>query len=413
MVSRDVTVAMDLTLVAVLSVGAVAVYRGADRRPAATGLAQAEALRDTSRASLDAGIEALRARVATDAGDIDAAVRLAEALMRAARVHSDAALPLEAERVLRSALQHSPDPLGERMLATVYLSQHRFQDGLDIASRALKGRPADAWLHAVAGDAMLELGRYDEAFAMFDRAAALKPDSGVYARIAYARELQGDVDGAIAVMRMAAEATPVHDLEAQAWVFTQLGLLHLHRGALGEAERAFKRADVAFPSHPYPLGGKVRLAVARGDFAGALRLIEGGPETPETLAMRGDLLRQLGRAGDAETAYRDAERLEREGWEQEEPQPAALARFLAERDRGIAEAVTLAERAAAGRTDIHTMDALAWSYFKAGRVADASAAIQRALRTGTRDPRIRCHARAIEAARTGDVPDRCDPLSVA
>ena len=63
MVSRGVTVALGLTLVAVLSVGAVAVYRGADRTPAARGLAEAEALRDTSRASLDASIEALRGRV--------------------------------------------------------------------------------------------------------------------------------------------------------------------------------------------------------------------------------------------------------------------------------------------------------------------------------------------------------------
>jgi hypothetical protein len=41
------------------------------------------------------------------------------------------------------------------------------------------------------------------------------------------------------------------------------------------------------------------------------------------------------------------------------------------------------------------MDALAWSYFRGGRVADAATAIQRATRLGTVDPRIRCHASAI------------------
>ena len=58
----------------------------------------------------------------------------------------------------------------------------------------------------------------------------------------------------------------------------------------------------------------------------------------------------------------------------------------------------LAESAAADRHDIFTEDALAWSYFKAGRVSEAAAAIRRALRTGTRDQTIRAHAAAIERA---------------
>jgi hypothetical protein len=57
--------------------------------------------------------------------------------------------------------------------------------------------------------------------------------------------------------------------------------------------------------------------------------------------------------------------------------------------------VTIAEGAAALRDDIFTDDALAWAYFKAGRVAEAKIAIARALRTGTRDAIIRGHAAAI------------------
>ena len=40
-------------------------------------------------------------------------------------------------------------------------------------------------------------------------------------------------------------------------------------------------------------------------------------------------------------------------------------------------------------------DALAWAYFKAGRIEDAKKAIALALRTGTRDRDIRAHATAI------------------
>ncbi len=59
------------------------------------------------------------------------------------------------------------------------------------------------------------------------------------------------------------------------------------------------------------------------------------------------------------------------------------------------EAVAIAEEAAAARHDIFTEDALAWAYFKAGRVDDAKRTIRLALRTGTRDRDILRHAEAI------------------
>ena len=97
--------------------------------------------------------------------------------------------------------------------------------------------------------------------------------------------------------------------------------------------------------------------------------------------------------------YRQAEKLEREGWKDEEPQPAALARLLAERDLEIDEAVALAERAAGQRADIFTMDALALAYFKAGQLSKAARASLEARRTGTADRRILYHAAAIARAR--------------
>jgi hypothetical protein len=53
---------------------------------------------------------------------------------------------------------------------------------------------------------------------------------------------------------------------------------------------------------------------------------------------------------------------------------------------------------AATRRDIFTEDALAWAYFKTGRLDDALRASRRALRTGTRDERILAHAAEIRAA---------------
>ena len=367
----------------------------------------------TSAGELENLIQSLRARVAADPADGSAAVRLADALLRAARVHADASLPREAERVLKATLQTGNDYVALRMLAAVYLSQHRFAEGLHMARKAQAERPEDAWNYATAGDALIELGRYDEAFEMFDRAVARRPDAGVYARVAYAKELRGDLHGAVDIMRMAAEATPPQDVEAQAWVSVQVGLLCLHLGELHAAEKEFSRAEFLFPGHPYALNGRIRLAIVRKRYDDALRLVERAPATPESLATRGDLLARLGQEAAAEKAYLESERLEREGWASEQPQPGALARFLAERDRNIPEAVRLAERAAAERSDINTMDALAWAYFKAGRLDEARKASQRAVRTGTADPRIRCHAAAIARSVNGGDVMRCDPLELS
>jgi len=79
---------------------------------------------------------------------------------------------------------------------------------------------------------------------------------------------------------------------------------------------------------------------------------------------------------------------------------APLALFLAERDRKLPEALAIAQAVAATRDDIFTRDALAWAYYKVGRIDDAFAASERALRTGTRDERVRSHAARIRAART-------------
>ena len=63
----------------------------------------------------------------------------------------------------------------------------------------------------------------------------MRPGPPAYARVAYALELQGDIAGALASMRMAADGTSAHDAEGQAWHFAQLGNLLLQRGRLGDA----------------------------------------------------------------------------------------------------------------------------------------------------------------------------------
>lgn len=360
----------------------------------------------TSRQDLDEAEGRARARLAVDDSDALAAVRLAEVLLRKARVESDAGHAIEAEQVLKGLLRRQPAEYSAlKLLGAVYLSQHRFAEAAEVAKRAIAVRDGDAWNYGVLGDAYVELGQYEQAFEAFDRMARLRPDAASYARVAYAHELQGRTGDALRHMQMAAEATSAHDPESLAWHYAQIGTLHFQMGDLDAAAREYGRADAAFPGHPYARLGMARVAAARGNLPGALEryrsLLVSAP-SPEVASTIGDLLHATGDAAAAQRMYAQAEQMERDGWKSEEPQPGALARMLADRDLKRTDAVRLAEQAAATRSDIFTMDALAIAYFRAGRLADARAASLRARRTGTADRRILYHAAAIEHALDND-----------
>jgi tetratricopeptide (TPR) repeat protein len=282
------------------------------------------------------------------------------------------------------------------MLAAVYLAQHRFREAIVVAERNRAERPLDAVNYGALGDAHLELGEYKEAFAAFDRMMALRPSAGAYARVAYARELQGDLEGALMAMKLAVDATAPTDFEALAWAHTQVGDLYLQLRKLPQAKQAYTAASEAFPGHPAALIGYARVRAAEEDLSGALALLQtvaSTAPTPDLAAQIGYLLARLGRRAEAETQYALAEA----GWRADAPEPRHLARLLVDHRGKVEEGVRVAERAASERRDIFTMDALAWAYFKAGRLADASRTMALALRTGTRDPDIRAHASAIEA----------------
>lgn len=355
----------------------------------------------TSREALLQTISQAERVLAERPTDSNAAVQLAEALLRQARILNHAGLPLRAETALDAVIKaNASDYTARRMRAAVYLAQHRFRDALLEAGRCRELRGDDAWIDGVIGDASIELGDYPAAFAAFDRMMDEKPNAAAYARASYARELQGDLEGAIELMQMAVHATSSRDAEAQAWQAAQLGHLFLSTGDTTSARREYMRAEFLFPGHPFADAGMARVEVAEGQPAQALaRLTRRLADTPSAaeFALAGDLQKELGQHEQAERSYRLAEA----AWTSDTPEPALLAKLLATRGVRLPDAVRLAEETFAVRKDIFTADALAWAYFKSGRLDDARTAMVHALSTGSRDREIRQHATAIdEAVRT-------------
>ena len=285
-----------------------------------------------------------------------------------------------------------------RMLGAIHLSQHRFREALQFGRRARDLRPSDAWNYGIIADALIELGEYDQAFEAIDTMVAMRPSAAAYARVAYARELRGDLEGALRAMQMAAEATTPHDPEAQAWYSSQVGELYLQMGKTDDAEHEYHRATAIFPNYPSAIVGQGKVKAARGDREGALALyLDQLKRTPtlDLAARIGDLYAQAGDSAQAEHYYQLAEDVAGPALAQTE---AHLALFLADRDRKLSDAVKIAEAVATTRHDLFTEDALAWAYYKAGRLEEARVASQRALRTGTRDATILSHAAQIRRA---------------
>jgi tetratricopeptide (TPR) repeat protein len=355
----------------------------------------------TSRDDLTRTIRALESRWRGNGPNGTVAARLADALLRQARVSNNLGLAVRAEEVLQHALDEVPDHYEAlQMRGQVLLSQHRFREAIAAAEHARRLEPRDAANLGVLGDAYLELGDYERAFDAFDEMMRLRPSAAAYARASYAWEIQGDLERALRLMQMAADAMTPHDPESAAWHRAQVGDLYFEQGRLSAALREYDRAAFIYPGHPFALRGRARVLAAQGRYGDALAIYQqmfASSPTPDVAAALGELYQQLGRVSEAEGAFALAEN----GWRFDTPEPAHLARLLATRERRIDEAVVIAERASEERRDIQTLDALAWSYFRAGRHADARRACEGALRTGTRDRRILYHAAAIHEA-SGD-----------
>jgi len=285
------------------------------------------------------------------------------------------------------------------MLAAVLLSQHRFGDAIAEANKAMAADPRDAWNYGAAGDGYMELGDYPRAFEAFDRMGQLQPGPPAYARTAYALEIKGDLEGALEYMRRAADGTSPNDPESQAWHYTQIGDLLSQLGRVSQARIAYERADATFPGHPMAVMGMARVKMIDGDLKAARLMLQSQlarTATPDLASAVGDLSSAIGDATAADQYYQMAEQIERAAWGNGLKQPQVLARILSERPGRAADAVALAEEAARSRADIMTMDTLAWAYYKNGQIAEARKAAGQALRTGTRNARIRCHAEEIQ-----------------
>ncbi|MFI9807076.1 tetratricopeptide repeat protein [Streptomyces sp. NPDC052301] len=388
--------------------GAVAVGAGRDRAPVSVAAADAVDPGLLGSGSLDASIAALQAHLRSQPRDFDGWATLGLAYDEQARTKGDPSRYPQADKALQRSLSLAPD--NDQALAgraALAAARHDFRHALTYADRALEQNPYSERALCSRIDALVELGRYDEASRAAETADARKPGVPVFTRYAYVHELRGDVTTARRVLTQAlAAATSPGDT---AYVASQLGQLSWNQGDYPTALTYYARALAADDSYLPALEGRARAQAAGGRRAEAIE----GMETvvaryplPGPLVELGELYEARGAAGDRARAERQYALVD--AW-------IALARAngvnadldtaLAAADHGDKASALRAARAEwARRHTVHTADALAWALHVNGEDAAALPYARRATATGYRNAAFRYHLGMIELA-TGHAQD--------
>ena len=353
----------------------------------------------------DAAVGGLAAGSAADVMRLEDAVRAAPmdgsaltelgfAYLQRWRETADASYLPRADEALRRARTLAPiDPLVVTGQGSLALTRHEFRQALALGRQAMRLSPGSARPYGVVGDALLELGRYREAFAAFDRMAALRPSLAAYARIAYGRELIGHTDAAIAAMKLALDSAGGAP-EPTAWVHHELAKLYFAKGDLRRAEQHDRAALASFHGYPYAYDGLARVSAARGRFDRAIALEQRAASTvplPQFVGELGDLLQRAGRDEAAARQRRTVAAIDRlltAGGIRTD-----LESTLYDVDHGVRreEAVARARGARAARPSIYGDDVVAWALVRTGRCAEALRWSKRSLRLGTRDALLYFH----------------------
>jgi tetratricopeptide (TPR) repeat protein len=293
-----------------------------------------------------------------------------------------------AEQTLREALAgDGQDAEALVGLASLANSRHRFGEGLRLARQARRLAPDTAVVDAVLGDSLVELGRYDEAFAVFDRLAARKPGLTAYSRVSYARELLGRQAQAIEAMWLAVD-TAGDSGEPAAWSRTQLGKLYFSQGRLRAAAAQYRAALELQPGYVQALDALAHVEAARGRLRVATSLERQAVEQtplPQYAGFLGDLYRLQRRPRQADEQYRLVAAVDRLFAANGVATDLELSLFNVDHGFRLRESVARARRALAERPSIEAEGVLAWALARTGRCGEALRHSRRALRLGTLD----------------------------
>lgn len=347
-------------------------------------------------------IAALEAAVVASSDDSRSWQRLGDAYVREASATGDPTLFSKASQALDRADELAPDDFAAIVTrGQLALILHQFAQARLLADRALAISQSNLDALAIAVDSSVELGRYDDASRFAQRMLDRRPSLTAFSRVAYLRELYGDVEGALVALRqaeIAGASAPAGDLAA---VLAIRGDTLFNAGRIGDAHDSYKAALAIDAGNTVAAVGRAKTLGAMGRIDDAIAGIAPLAESQPTFgawAVLGDLQILSGRTVEASASYDKA----RAEFANETANGASidLESALFEAWHGRPD-LAAAQRAYAGRPGIYGADSIAWTLHRLGRSTDARPYIDEATRLGTKDAALYYHAAAIAAA-TGD-----------
>ena len=359
------------------------------------------------RTATDKTVEDIQSRLTRRNNDPTLLASLGLAYLQKARETADPSYYAKAETVLRQA-QAAGNGADDALhgLGQLALARHQFAEALEFGRQAAAINPYRAAHYGVIGDALVELGRYEEAAQVFQKMVDTRPDLASYSRVSYMRELHGLTEGAIEAMQRAvnAGAGPAENI---AYIRVQLGHLYFNSGHVDEAERTYNTTLSRLPNYAPALVGLGRVAEARGDLNAAIDLTKQAADAapqPEYLITLGDLYTRAGRATEAARQYELVGVLEQVLVATGTDLDVEMSLFAADQGKTLEPALERARRGYERRPTIHAADALGWTLYRAGRFEEADRYATEALRLGTKDSLKLFHAGMIAKAngRTDD-----------
>ncbi len=348
----------------------------------------------------------LEDRIKRNSEDFIAYNKLASEYLRLMRETGDANYLNLASRAADASLKILPahqNKEGLAVLALTKYSSHEFAAARDYAKQLIELEPNKGYARQILGDALLELGEYQEAekaFREMESLGGIQPltQSAMQQRLARLAALKGDNNQAkkhYAEALKIVRSMPVPPPETVAYCLWQSGETAFAGGDYATAEKFYSDALEAFPDYTNALASMGKILAARGDLSGAVEFYERAVKRlPDInfVAALGDLYQLAGRNEDAQRQYETVEQIGRLSQINGTLYNRGLANFYADHDLKTDEAYQMAAKEYETRRDIYGADALAWTALKAGKLAEAQEKIKEALRLGTADARLFYHA---------------------
>jgi tetratricopeptide (TPR) repeat protein len=308
-----------------------------------------------------------------------------------------------AEKTIRRALQIAPNrPDMTLRLGRSLLAQHRFKEALACADKVVKDDPQ---AHRLRADALIELGRYDEATKAVAGVPRDAADPGLQALYAHVNGLKGQTEIAFKHWDNAVNIVEINGslpAESAAWFYVRRGQARLTAGMSEQAESDFQKALEIFPGDYRAMEALVNLHARRHDWKNAVawgeKLLPLASD-PDVRFLLGECYQGLNQTEKAKQQWQLARNDAAKQLKDPGTHSRHLVLYLADTNQHLPEGLQLAQRDTKTRADVYTWDTLAWLAYKNKRFDEAKKASEKALALGTRDGMLWYHSGMIAMAR--------------